>query len=46
MMPEEVRVGEGDHWDSVASYRNYYLVVKRPLLKWKNRQPPDWVTGV
>lgn len=29
--------------DVVASYRNYYYHGKRHLLKWKNREIPNWI---
>lgn len=45
MMPEECCIAAGpDEWDSVLSYRNYYVTVKRPLLKWTHRDAPEWVS--
>jgi hypothetical protein len=30
--------------DAVENYRNYYKVGKAHLHKWKNRQPPEWIS--
>lgn len=38
-MPDEYKVAG----DVIQSYRSYYLGAKRHLLKWKNRDPPEWV---
>ena len=36
-MPDECKVG-----DAVASYRVYYMVEKRGMAVWKNRETPEW----
>ena len=36
-MPDECKVG-----DAVASYRVYYMVEKREMAVWKNRETPEW----
>ena len=36
-MPDECKVG-----DAVASYRVYYMVEKRGMAVWKNREVPEW----
>jgi hypothetical protein len=41
-MPEECVVAVDDYIDAVASYRNYYLTVKKPLLIYTKRKPPAW----
>lgn len=40
-MPEVLQVPN----DPVQAYRLYYLVEKKPLLKWSKRNVPDWVLG-
>lgn len=44
-MPSEFRVKDesGKYYDSVASYRNYYLAYKQELLKYTKRKLPDWM---
>jgi hypothetical protein len=36
-MPDECRIG-----DVVQSYRKYYMVEKRNIAVWKNREIPEW----
>ena len=36
-MPDECKIG-----DAVESYRNYYMISKRNLAVWKNREIPYW----
>jgi hypothetical protein len=36
-MPNECKIG-----NAVESYRNYYMVEKRRMASWKNRQTPEW----
>ena len=36
-MPDECKVD-----DAVKSYRTYYMVEKRSIAQWKNRQVPEW----
>lgn len=36
-MPNECKIG-----NAVDSYRNYYMVEKRRMASWKNRQTPEW----
>lgn len=36
-MPDECKVG-----DAVESYRTYYMVDKRKIANWKNRETPEW----
>jgi hypothetical protein len=36
-MPNECKLD-----DAVDSYRNYYMVEKRKMASWKNRQTPEW----
>lgn len=36
-MPDECKVGT-----AIDSYRVYYMVEKRNLASWKNRQTPEW----
>ena len=36
-MPDECKVGA-----AIDSYRVYYMVEKRSLASWKNRQTPEW----
>jgi hypothetical protein len=36
-MPDECKVG-----DAVQSYRTYYMVEKRSMADWKNREIPEW----
>lgn len=36
-MPDECKVGT-----AIDSYRAYYMVEKRNLASWKNRQTPEW----
>lgn len=36
-MPDECKVGT-----AIDSYRAYYMVEKRSLASWKNRQTPEW----
>lgn len=44
-MPFEFRVKDetGRYYDSVASYRNYYLKYKQDLLRYTKRKHPDWM---
>lgn len=42
-MPDECKVIADGFYDSVASYRKYYVDKKQALLFWKT-QPPNWVT--
>jgi hypothetical protein len=37
-MPNEVKILN----DSIASYRNYYIINKRHLANWKLRETPSW----
>lgn len=37
-MPDEVKISG----DSIASYRNYYILNKSHLANWKKREVPDW----
>ena len=37
-MPDECKVSG----NSIASYRNYYIMNKTHLADWKNRSKPDW----
>lgn len=37
-MPDDVKIGD----DSLLSYRNYYIVHKRKMARWTNREMPDW----
>ena len=46
-MPEDVKIPKAGprgmlHFDSLASYRNYYIKNKTHLAKWKNRPIPEW----
>lgn len=47
-MPFEFRVKDetGKYYDSVASYRNYYLRYKQDLLRYTKRKHPDWMEVV
>ena len=36
-MPNECKIG-----NAVESYRNYYMVEKRRMASWKNRETPEW----
>lgn len=36
-MPDECKIG-----DAVESYRTYYMVEKRSIANWKNRETPEW----
>jgi hypothetical protein len=45
-MPEECVVSNDGYIDAVASYRHYYRTVKRPLLQYRRRAPPEWVRDV
>jgi hypothetical protein len=36
-MPDDCKVG-----DAVESYRTYYMVEKRSIANWKNREIPEW----
>ena len=31
--------------DPLTNYRNYYIIGKAGMHKWKNRQPPEWING-
>jgi hypothetical protein len=31
--------------DPITNYRNYYNYGKTDLLRWSNRQPPQWIDG-
>jgi hypothetical protein len=42
-MPDEYKVPRTDPEYTVKSYRAYYLGAKTSMLKWKNRETPDWV---
>jgi hypothetical protein len=46
VMPEECKVQVKGYYDSVASYRNYYLTAKADLLHWTGQSPPPWTKGV
>ena len=37
-MPDEVKISG----DSIASYRNYYILNKTHLANWKKREVPSW----
>lgn len=39
-MPDEFKVDS-----TVESYRNYYRIGKKHLLKYTNRNPPDWLNN-
>lgn len=39
-MPDEVKIGN----DSLASYRNYYIINKAGFAKWTKREVPFWFT--
>lgn len=46
-MPDDVKIPKAGprgmlHYDSLASYRNYYIKNKTHLAKWKNRSIPEW----
>ena len=46
-MPDDVKVLKEVHtdryeFDSLASYRNYYIKNKMHLANWKNREVPEW----
>ena len=46
-MPDDVKIPKAGprgmlHYDSIASYRNYYIKNKTHLAKWKNRSIPEW----
>lgn len=41
-MPEECKITDG-FYDTVPSYRNYYMQRKQQLLKWTKRDPPPWL---
>lgn len=44
-MPEDSRVlTEDGFYDSVQSYRTYYVKHKQALLTWKGSAPPAWLT--
>lgn len=46
-MPDAAVVTDAEGYaDAVASYRNYYLTEKRPLLTYTRRPPPDWARAV
>lgn len=38
-MPDDCKVG-----DTVENYRKYYQTYKSHILKWTNREPPNWIT--
>ncbi len=42
-MPDEYKFDRSVPDYTVKSYRAYYLGAKTQMLKWKNRQTPDWV---
>lgn len=42
-MPEECRVIAGDFYDTVASYRSYYIQRKLPIITYTRRAPPRWL---
>jgi len=31
--------------EPLTNYRNYYIMGKSKMHKWKNRQPPEWING-
>lgn len=43
VVPERCLVLDGEYYDAIASYRNYYVLEKQPLLKWTRREPPEWI---
>jgi len=47
-MPGEFKVRDesNEFYDSVASYRNYYVGYKQNLLCYTNRKPPSWMKKV
>jgi len=42
-MPDEYKFDRNEPEYTVKSYRAYILGAKSQMLKWKNRQTPDWV---
>ena len=42
-MPDEYKFDRSEPDYTVKSYRAYILGAKSQMLKWKNRQTPDWV---
>ena len=42
-MPDEYKFDRTEPDYTVKSYRAYYLGAKTQMLKWKNRQTPEWV---
>lgn len=42
-VPEPLCVSSGDYYDTVASYRNYYVEGKQRLLRWTRREAPEWL---
>ena len=42
-MPDEYKFDRSEPDYTVKSYRAYYLCAKTQMLKWKNRETPDWV---
>ena len=42
-MPEEYKFDRSEPDYTVKSYRAYYLGAKTQMLKWKNRETPEWV---
>ena len=48
-MPTEVKIlseipVSGRKYDSLASYKNYYILNKAHFAKWTKREPPIWFT--
>ncbi len=41
-MPDDCKIVGTWGWESLASYRNYYIKNKTHLAKWKKRPAPDW----
>ena len=39
-MADEYKISD----DPLENYRNYYKIGKATMHKWKNRQPPEWIT--
>lgn len=38
-MPDEYKISN----DPLTNYRQYYIIGKKHLHKWKKRQPPEWM---
>ena len=41
-MPDDCKVSVKNGYDSLASYRNYYLLKKSHFAKWTKRNVPTW----